>query len=356
MTETMTPDVVSEQIRVSEPKTFAASFTGTGSEYFRIWIVNVALTIVTFGIYSAWAKVRTKKYFYNHTVLDGSNFDYHADPIKILKGRILIAIFFGGYTLGGKISPVIGMTFGLVIMALVPWILVRSMRFNLANSSFRGVRFGFDGTTSESYGTYMKALAITIFTIYLGYPEAQVSIKRFQVDNSRYGKSKFNLAPETSFYSVYGRAVLIMILAIISVFAIVKLGVFNGDDGAVNKKILVPVLLMGFYGVLIFIGMYTSAGVYNLQMNGTKLESLRFKSTISNSKLMFVYGTNVLACLFTLGLLYPWAKVRVARSKLSNLALTGEASALEKFQAGALTGDGAVADAASDFMEVDLGF
>ena len=28
-------------------------FTGSGSEYFRIWITNTFLTIVTLGIYSA---------------------------------------------------------------------------------------------------------------------------------------------------------------------------------------------------------------------------------------------------------------------------------------------------------------
>jgi uncharacterized membrane protein YjgN (DUF898 family) len=42
-------------------------FTGTGGEYFRIWIVNVMLSVVTFGIYSAWAKARRLQYFYRHT-------------------------------------------------------------------------------------------------------------------------------------------------------------------------------------------------------------------------------------------------------------------------------------------------
>jgi hypothetical protein len=39
-------------------------FTGTAGEYFGIWIVNILLTIVTVGFYSAWAKVRRKRYFY----------------------------------------------------------------------------------------------------------------------------------------------------------------------------------------------------------------------------------------------------------------------------------------------------
>ena len=36
-------------------------FQGKTSEYFGIWIVNLLLSLVTLGIYSAWAKVHRKK-------------------------------------------------------------------------------------------------------------------------------------------------------------------------------------------------------------------------------------------------------------------------------------------------------
>ena len=38
-------------------------FKGKAAEYFGIWIVNLLLTVITIGIYGAWAKVRKKKYF-----------------------------------------------------------------------------------------------------------------------------------------------------------------------------------------------------------------------------------------------------------------------------------------------------
>ena len=44
-------------------------FTGSGGEYFKIWIVNLLLTIATLGIYSAWAKVRKARC---HRVAGGS--------------------------------------------------------------------------------------------------------------------------------------------------------------------------------------------------------------------------------------------------------------------------------------------
>jgi uncharacterized membrane protein YjgN (DUF898 family) len=59
-------------------------FRGSGAEYFRIWIVNLLLTIVTLGIYSAWAKVRRLRYFYGNTYLDGHSFEFHGRPLAIL--------------------------------------------------------------------------------------------------------------------------------------------------------------------------------------------------------------------------------------------------------------------------------
>ncbi|HJU25199.1 MAG TPA: DUF898 family protein, partial [Rhodanobacteraceae bacterium] len=59
-------------------------FRGNAGEYFRIWIVNFALGIITLGIYSAWASVRTRRYFYANTWLAGSPFEYSAKPLPIL--------------------------------------------------------------------------------------------------------------------------------------------------------------------------------------------------------------------------------------------------------------------------------
>ena len=71
------------------------TFTGEGREYFRVWIVNLALSVATLGVYSAWAKVRRLQFFYRHTRLDGASFDFHGQPLAILKGRIVALGLFG---------------------------------------------------------------------------------------------------------------------------------------------------------------------------------------------------------------------------------------------------------------------
>src|SRR5260221_8895074 len=89
-------------------------FTGKAREYFGIWIVNLFLTIVSLGIYSAWAKVRKKRYFYGNTWVAGANFDYHGNPVAILKGRIVAFGAFAAYTLAGHYSPKIAAAVALV--------------------------------------------------------------------------------------------------------------------------------------------------------------------------------------------------------------------------------------------------
>ena len=64
---------------------YPVEFTASAAEYFRIWIVNLALTIATLGIYSAWAKVRKKRYFYAHTKIDGDGFEYRGRPLAPCK-------------------------------------------------------------------------------------------------------------------------------------------------------------------------------------------------------------------------------------------------------------------------------
>ena len=124
----------------SHPEYF--EFRGTGREYFSIWIVNLVLSILTLGIYSAWAKVRTKKYFYQNTYVSGRSFDYHATGLQILIGRIIVIVGLVAYSILAAI-PVVGLFLLLGLLFLIPYLLVRSLRFNARMSSWSNVRFNF---------------------------------------------------------------------------------------------------------------------------------------------------------------------------------------------------------------------
>ena len=80
-------------------------FRGSGREYFGIWIVNLVLSIATLGIYIPWARVRTRRYFYRNTLLDGHSFDYLADPKRLLIGYLIVGVFFILYSISDIIHP-----------------------------------------------------------------------------------------------------------------------------------------------------------------------------------------------------------------------------------------------------------
>ena len=73
---------------------YRLEFRGTAREYFGIWIVNMLLKIVTLGFYTAWAKVRQRRYFAGTTLLAGEPFEYLAEPRALFRGW-LIAVAAG---------------------------------------------------------------------------------------------------------------------------------------------------------------------------------------------------------------------------------------------------------------------
>src|SRR4026207_2339411 len=98
------PGISTSETRTASRVPLPFEFRGNGGEYFRIWIVNLLLTIVTLGIYSAWAKVRRLKYMYRNTQIADSSFDYHGSPVAILKGRLVALVLLIAYNFSFKLS------------------------------------------------------------------------------------------------------------------------------------------------------------------------------------------------------------------------------------------------------------
>ena len=210
---------------------YPVEFSATAGEYFRIWIVNLALTVLTIGIYSAWAKVRKKRYFYGHTRIDGDSFDYRANPVAILKGRIIAVALFTAYSFGGKISPLLGALFALVLLFAMPWLIVRSLAFNAHNSAYRNIRFNFSGRYAEPLKLIIGGGMLVVVTLGLGYPYVKALWARFAAENHGYGGTRAALGDVTrSFYGVYLKALLMLLGAALLLGGVA--GVFGVMHGA----------------------------------------------------------------------------------------------------------------------------
>ena len=100
------------------PARHPVQFHGDAREFFRIWIVNTLLTLLSAGLFLAWAKVRKRRYLRGCTEIMGHRFDYRAHPSRILVGNLIVLVFFLGYTLFGVVYPPI--RYGVMLVFLHP--------------------------------------------------------------------------------------------------------------------------------------------------------------------------------------------------------------------------------------------
>ncbi len=227
-------------------------FQGKTSEYFGIWIVNLLLSLVTFGIYSAWAKVRRKKYFYNNTLIENVGFDYHAKPISILKGRIIALVFFAGYGMSANIHPFLPAVFLLIFFIALPWLVVRGSIFNARNTSHRGLRFDFVGTLRQAAKVFIALPMLLLPTLGIIFPYVAHQKSQFLVNNHRFGLSQFNMQPVVKkYYKVYLIVMALPVfIAIIGILAAIAIPAYqsyvNKAKAAQHSELAMPAGVVAF--------------------------------------------------------------------------------------------------------------
>lgn len=223
---------------VNNQKLTPIVFQGKASEYFGIWIVNLLLSLVTLGVYSAWAKVRRKKYFYNNTLIDNVGFDYHANPIAILKGRVIAFVFFLFYSQSVHISPFLPLLFLVIFFIALPWIVVRGLLFNARNSSHRGLRFDFVGKVGQAVKVFIGLPLLLIPTFGLIAPYVAHERSQFVMSNHRFGLSQFDMSRVVKqFYKVY---LIVFIIPFIGILAAIAIPVYQAYVTKAKAAVAAP--------------------------------------------------------------------------------------------------------------------
>jgi len=341
----------------SSPAPEALMFTGVWTEYFKIWIVNVLLTIVTLGIYAAWAKVRKKRYFYANTQLFGHAFEYLADPKRILLGNIIVVGLFLAYSFSGAISFMVQLPFMLLIALIVPWFICRSLSFNARNSTWRGLRFQFRGRYGEALVAFVLLPIATILTLGALHPYGAKLRKEFVMARHSFGTTPFSMvAPAGDYYRIYSVAVLFFLPVIVGYAGIIFYAVTAARSGGQ------PPPFVAFFGLAMIIAIplaivgtfFLRARIFNLVWNHTTLAGHRFIATMRARDLLLLHFVNSIVVGATLGLLHPWAACRMVQFQLASLQVVPEGS-LDDFVAAAQKDVSAIGESAGDFLDFDIG-
>lgn len=296
----------------AEARPLELSFHATAKEYFRIWGVNVVLTVLTLGLYGPWAKVRSRQYFYGSTRLEGAPFHYDASPITILKGRLVSTALVAGYYVaiaqGIDLKP-----YALALaVPVLPWIVVRAYRFEAGHSIYRGRRFAFHGEYGSALRVGLGALLLALTG--LGLPWAYCRVKSYLACHLGYGgvRGRLGVRGERLF-----KALMIAACpALASTALVVWMAVtWSGETPRWLPFVFALPMYLGWSaGRCLF-----QARATNLIARQAKLGSLRFRSNLWGRELLLLEVTNLLASVASLGLLIPWAEVRAKRYRVERL-------------------------------------
>ncbi len=367
----------------SEPvRTLGVQFTGSGSEYFRIWIVNLLLTLITFTLYWPFARARRLAYFQNNTLVGHDPLGFHGDPWKMFRGYLLMLLFGVSYWAVSNFAPAFAWMPLLLLAVLWPALWRAALQFRLRNTSWRGVRMGFDGDLKGAYlcmlpvfipvvlfglvvalaatgaqraGGMLGALTILILTAMS--PWLLARIKRYQHGGYAFAQERTHLkAGVGAFYGFSLRVMGVSLLGSVLLAAVAGLVAMalGGSQGA--AFVAVPALLALAYLVFPLVLMpYTTSRLQNLLWGHTRSQRIRFNSQLRFVPLMSLTAKNWLFVALTLGLYWPFAKVSTARMRLQamEVAVHGDVNAwLARVQGG---DKGIVGDAAGDFFGIDMG-
>lgn len=338
----------------------AVEFNGRAGEWFGIWIVNLLLSIVTIGIYSAWAKVRRRRYFNQNTVIAGRGFDYHATGRQILIGRLIVLAGLIVYALIGAV-PLLAVVAPLVLLVLIPFLVVRALRFNARMTSWANVRFGFDGGAVRALLVYLLYPFLVVFSLYLLMPFAARAIRGYTIGAHRLGVAPFAFACGIGpFYRAFLTTLAWIVVVGAAVFAFVGRDLIGATQTVGPPDLALATRLVGGFYVFLFLGLLPAATIYNAFIrnavfNATTLDGgHRLRSDIAPLRLVWIALSNAVVVVLTLGLMLPWAQIRTAHYLASHTHVLPGGS-VDDFVSGLQPRAGAVGDAFVDIEGFDVG-
>lgn len=341
-------------------------FSGVGRDYFRIWLVNLLLTVLTLGLFRPWAEARALRYLQAHTWVAGHALVYRGRP-HVLPGAGWFALSLLG--LGGAMAtgwPLAGAGAYALVAALVPLWWWKAWRVRVEQTTWRGLHLDFHGSVAGAYralalplvigalgaamaaswlasaagmltepmpsglGEAMRpALAVLAAVFLVGLPYFIWLIKRYQHGYCSLGplELQWKATPEM----LYGLSARVAALSLVPLALVGGLVWSLGEAGpwlrahpgwaavaGIGFIVLATAALLGCFGLA---RPYAQVQLQNLVWSKTGNRYLRLRSTLRLGPYLRLQGRNTLLLLCTLGLYWPWAVVATRRMRLDAVTL-----------------------------------
>lgn len=325
-------------------RTYATVFHGSGGSLFGIHLVNALLTLVTLGIYYFWAKVRVRCYLFSQTEFAGDRFSYHGSARELMNGAMKATLVFGvpyyaltniGPFLGGGVAVNVGLQGAawLLVLCFIPVATVGARRYRLARTSWRGIRFFFQGKTWEFMKLWLSGYALTYLSLGLYYPHFSTRKQTFLITHSYFGSEPFKFSGNgahlfRSFLPGYLLAAICSGLVALLIYLRAQSALMEslkdaGESANVTAWIVAMVvgLIVGTILLRLLLIPY-SVVEQRYFWEQTMIGSARFKLAITTWPFVRLKLVNVILAVGTLGLAWPWITIRNLRFITDHLTVT----------------------------------
>ncbi len=177
----------------------AVTFHGSWTDFAKIAIPNVLLTLVTLGIYRFWAITRERQYLWAQTRFIDEPLEWTGRGMELFIGFIMvfflvvipfvvIQFVLQGMLLQGQplAATLLVLLLFLLILYLTGVAYFRALRYRLSRTYWRGIRGGSDDPGFAYGASYIWKNIAAAIPLYLLYPWASMSLW-----NQRWSKMSF---------------------------------------------------------------------------------------------------------------------------------------------------------------------
>ena len=181
-------------------------FTGRRGPLFKLLVKNAIFKLLTLWIYRFWAKTWIRRYFWNNIRIDGDPLEYTGLPSELFIGFLIIlgilvpiGMVFEGVRIvlesaSDSAQSAVDITYTLVLFVLIQVAFYRMWRYRLTRTTWRGIRFGLDGSTWHFLGLSIGWTLLSVVTLGLAYPWMRIALLRYRIQHTRFGQTRFDFA------------------------------------------------------------------------------------------------------------------------------------------------------------------
>lgn len=328
----------------------ALQYDGRISELYRIFLVNVLLTIITLGIFRFWAITRYRRYLWAHMRFQNERFEYAGRGLELFLGMLMAIGILIGMSIAAAflaficrlIHPALAVvpTFGVYVFIFVLMGAARfsAQRYRLSRTLWCGIRGGMEGS-ALAYGwrSFLYTLLLP-FTLFQTLPWMQVRLAERRINASRFGSVSFAFQGRAS--ALYG-TYLVTFLSVVLLYVLTVGGLWHvfaplvaplirlaGQDPRVALALQGVIWIVFF--VMLAMGLIASlltcwylASLSRHILSNTTFATLQLGSLITGRRRFGLMLGNLLITIFTLGLGLPIVTHRTARFLADNVLVTG---------------------------------